>query len=360
MFEKNMLCNIASSGNYEILDAAKNGDIHRVYELYKIGLYPKNAILIGMPLEISPNGSIGEGARQYFRNLPNTNIAKKSNKVVLPIPLNSFYLDIIGNFNDESQKRYKLKKLVREDLRKLDGIVIPGDHFNFPPIKDNKDPYEAIFEYEGKKDFHNETTIYSLNDKNLTGKEFYKVYPEHKLNPNAQSLHYEAELVNQLKNTDKPVMCSCHGIQMFAIMHGAKMIAGVMGHNEKKPMPTIIMPNSMALGYLGDIDKTSLHIHKLALSSKMPRGLKVVGHSNNIVEVVEETTPNKPPSFLFQCHPEFVKNHPAMESFVMSVIQHNLKKQSEILIINNSIVRKNVNNIKTSQKQTKSSPLTLE
>lgn len=334
MLEKSKLTKDENSMCSEIMEACNRGDIHRVHELYKKGMYPKDAILIGMPLEIAQNGSIGDGARHYFKNLTTTLSSQKHMKTIIPIPLNSFYLERIGDSTDEIQKRRKLRNLVREDIKALDGIVFPGDQFNFPPIMANKDPYEEILKYDGKKVLHDEETIYSFNGKSLTGKEFYELYPQHKLNPNAQSLHYEAELVRQLGNKDKPIMCSCHGVQMFSIMKGAHMLAGIVGHNNKEPMKTVISPKTTAHAYLGDSDDTSLHIHKLALDPKVPKGLKVVGQTDNVVEILEETTPNKPPSYLFQSHPEFVKNHPALESFVASVIQHNLKKQFEYKIVN--------------------------
>jgi gamma-glutamyl-gamma-aminobutyrate hydrolase PuuD len=320
----------------EIIEFCRAGDIHKVHSLYQKGLYPKDAILIGMPLEISPNGSIGQGAKHYLKNLTTTFASQKHDKIILPIPLDSFYLNRISNFTDENQKRRKLKNLVRNDIKALDGIVFPGDNFNFPPILANKGPYEAIMEYNGEKILHNEETIYSFNGKSLTGKEFYELYPQHKINPNAQSLHYEAELIRQLENTNKPVMCSCHGVQVYSVMKGAHMLAGITGHNYKKPMKTEIAPDAVAHSYLGDVDNTALHIHKLALDPRVPEGLKVVGKAGNVVEVLEETSPIKAPSYLFQIHPEFVKNHPALESFVSSVIQHHYKKQIENKLSNSS------------------------
>lgn len=304
----------------EIIEASRLGDIEKVYHLYKQGNYAKYSILIGMPVELSSKGYIGEGVRDYFKCIVNTNMAKKLNKSVLLIPMNSFYSERIDMNNSKEMLISSLIKLVDKDIKNFDGVIFPGDSFNFPAIRSNIDPFESILEYRGKKEYNNEETIYGL-----TAKEFYTKYPEHANNPNYESLHYEAALVKVLKKTDKVIMSSCHGTQLFAVMQGAKMVAGIQGHDDKKPHNIDIKPQSMTYGYIGKKETTAPHVHKLAINPEnMPKGLEVVGSSNNIVEIIEETHSGRP-YYGYQPHPEFIINHPSIENFVGAVIQRNNK-----------------------------------
>jgi GMP synthase-like glutamine amidotransferase len=310
--------------------ASREGDIKKIYELYQEGNYPKNSILIGIPLELSCNGSIGEGAKEYFKSIVDSNAAKKSDKPVFLIPLNSFYSERIGNDFTREDLKKNLRKLIRKDIEKLDAIVIPGDNFNFPPIDSTKDTYEAILDYQGKKDYTINQTIYGVSSK-----DFYEKYPEHKINPNVDALVYESQLVKELMNTDKIVMSSCHGTQMYAVMNGAKMLAGIEGHNNKEAQYTEIKPNSMAYNYIGKADERALHIHKLALNpTNMPLSLEVVGKCNGVVEIIEETSSGRP-YYGFQIHPEFIRNHPAIENFVAATIQRNKKQEMLQKILSN-------------------------
>lgn len=305
-----------------IFEASRAGDIEKVGELYRKGLYPKEAILIGIAVELSSKGSIGQGAKEYFKSLTDTEIAKRFGKSILVVPLNSFYTERIDNCFQGDELKSKLKELVSEDIKKLDGVVIPGDNFNLPPIKANNDPLESFLNYTGEREYHTEDTIYGLPPK-----EFYAKFPEHKINPNSQGLHYEAHLIKALMNTDKIVMSSCHGTQIYAVMQGAKMIAGIEGHNDKKPHKTEIKPHTMTYGYVGKLEDSALHIHKLGINpDNTPKGIEVVGISDGFVEIIEETHSGRP-YYGFQSHPEFIRNHPAIENFVGAVIQRNIKKQ---------------------------------
>ena len=309
--------NPSPSDGIAILEAAKNGDIHAAYRLYKEGSYPKDAVLIGVSVELAEYGSIGPGAKEYFRKLATTHSASQNGHLVIPIPLNATFKDK----ELSCLETLSLPQIVARDLEGLDGVVVPGDEFNFPALRADLNPRQAILEYSGRMEYHDHPTIYGES-----AKDFYLKHGDHALNPHPESLIYEAELLSQLKKTDQIVMTSCHGTQMYAVLAGAHLLADIEGHNTWKPGRITIDPDSMAYEYQGPLDETSWHIHKLAIDPKgLPSHLKVVGTSDGVVEIIEEKEGK--PYYGYQTHPEFVPHHPSLEAFVSSVIErHSLRK----------------------------------
>lgn len=306
-----------SRDNLQIFDAVKEGDLGQIRDLFDQGKYPADAVLVGVMVELEPEGSIGPGAGEYFKSIGQAYPESSKGRPVIPVPINS-----LSQLHSPDQDVETLKGVVKAELEKFDGIVIPGDPFNFPPIRKSQDPQKALREYDGKPDLHDDMTIYGSS-----AREFYKKFPDHALNPLTASLNFEAEMVRQLRKSDRPVMASCHGMQMYAVMQGATMVAGITGHNHEGPDDVPVKPGSMAHGYLGDMDSTSLHIHKLGLDSQgLPQNLEVVGEMEGVVEIIEEQFGK--PVVAYQSHPEFVRHHPSIEFFVSAVVQRHLKHEA--------------------------------
>lgn len=239
----------------------------------------------------------------------------------------------------------QLKALVTRDIEKLDGFVIPGDIYNMPAIKESDNPYQALLHYDGTPKNSDAKTVYTLNGRNLTEQEFNKEYPRHYLNPDPSIIHYEAEMLKQIDDKDIPVMCSCHGAQMFALMRGANMVAGLEGH-DGFVVQTKVSNDSMAKGYLAEepysefrdkavSDDKSLSVHTLAIDPNKPGdGLVVVGVSEDGISKILEDKDK--PHFIYQSHPEKTHGiHSAIEAFSGSAIQHKIKKTVEAEITSN-------------------------
>lgn len=310
-----------------IVQAAKNADIHEIQRLYQAGEYPDEAILIGVAIELAPWGRYGCGPQEYFKNLVCTQAAAKAEKLVIPIPLDSTYKERLRQKYGEPSEAL-LGRLIQDDLKNLDGVVIPGDMFRFPPIRADIPPIDALRAFNGSPDLGAEPTIFNHG---MSGAEFFKKNTGYNLNPHPESIHYETALISALRNTDRIVMTSCHGTQIYAVYQGAKMISDITGHNDKSPQLVSVSHGSMSHGIIGNTDNTSLHIHVLALSKEgFPEQLEIVGTHGDVVEIIEEK--HGKPYYGYQSHPEFVMNHPFIEAFVGSVICRN-RKQGAIAVI---------------------------
>lgn len=303
-----------------ILNAARQGDLDQVAALREQGAFPRDSILIGISTELDRKESVGPGIYEYFKRLADTDVARQMGKVVIPVPINSDYSGRIPQGVSGQERLDHLKNLVKKDVAGLDGVVVPGDPYNFPALRGDIPIRDAIHTYPGPVDAHDFPSIYGI-----TAREFYERYPDHKLNPCPDSIQYEAVLLDQVAPTDQVVMTSCHGTQIYALLQGAKMVAGIAGHNDSKPHLTKLKPGSLNHALLGDEDRVTRHVHKLALDGdSMPEGLEVTGVSDGHVEVIEEKQGK--PYYGYQPHPEFTEGHPAIEAFVGSVIQRHLKQ----------------------------------
>lgn len=340
-------------------------------------LIPDNLVFIGLAMQGSSGNSreVNTCALDYVNKLPQvttsiqakpqtetTDKTKTTEKKIIVVPLESSHIhnDNLYHANKTLKDVSQLKALVKNDIQRLNGIVIPGDWYNMPAIKETDNPYETLLSYDGIKHNGNNKTIYTKNGKNLTEAEFNQAYPDHYLNTDPSVIHYETEFLKQITDTDIPVMCSCHGAQMFALMRGANMVAGLKGHAEASDsdiedsiLPTLetkIKPNSMAIGYMPDekwnetnkdevLDDRSISDHILAIApQKRGDGLRVVGQSSDGVVKILETETELKPSYLYQTHPEQSKEgtppiHNALKAFVGSAIQHQTKRNvaSELL-----------------------------
>lgn len=302
---------------------------------------PDNMVLVGVAMQgcSGQSDEVNQHAAEYLVKLAGTSKALCNDKLIIPVPLESSHVDNVALYTQESKLKSLagLKVQVSSDLIRLNGIVIPGDRFNVPAIKNDGDPYQNLMESDGKKRNGPIETVYTLDGKNLTEQNFNKAYPEHHLNPDPSIIHYETELLRQTSRTDLPVMCVCHGTQIFALMRGANMVAGIQGH-QNEYLDVEIAAGSMTEGYLGQgqTDSTSLSLHTLALDPNKPGdGLQVVGLSKDgIVKIIEDEVERKP-HYLYQTHPEACGSgiHPSIIAFAESTAHHKNKRlvQKEVI-----------------------------
>lgn len=302
---------------------------------------PDNIVLVGVAMQgcSGQSDEVNQHAAEYLVKLAGTSKALCNDKLIIPVPLESSHVDNGALYTQESKLKSLsgLKVQVSTDLIGLDGIVIPGDRFNVPAIQNNGDPYQNLMNSDGKKSNGPIETVYTLDGKNLTEQNFNEAYPGHHLNPDPSIIHYETELLRQTSRTDLPLMCVCHGTQIFALMRGANMVAGIKGHQDKY-IDIEIAEGSMTEGYLGEgqTDSTSLSLHTLALDPNKPGDdLQVVGLSKDgVVKIIEEEVERKP-HYLYQTHPEAYESgiHPSIIAFAESTAHHKNKRlvQKELI-----------------------------
>ncbi|MFK7825719.1 MAG: hypothetical protein AB8G05_16320 [Oligoflexales bacterium] len=273
-------------------------------------------VRIGIVVEQSSQGNIAPETKDYFKNLKR--LISIGNKLihVKPVPLNAFVRSRL-KFNKltRREKITSITNLVREDLKKVNAIVFPGDDYNFPPFRANQDPLTELLNYEGLKEIHDEQTIYGMS-----AREFYKRFPHHQLNPFPDSLIYEGILIETLAGLSLPILSSCHGTMMFGFIHGARFKAGIQGHVSHNSRMSELLLGSKAAQLLGPHDTMTRHFHKIAmLKNNFPKSLIVSGWEGNLVEVLED--PQNPYYIGFQGHPELTASHPALNFLVMNAIK---------------------------------------
>ena len=296
-FENQKFCQDAEA---PIIMAARKGDFRQVYSLYQKGQYPRDAILIGVCVEMDDNADVNPYVEAFFKSLGKATTPKSG--LVIPVPMDSTAYHLpCGN---------ALRGYVLRDLEGLDGVVIPGNNFNLPALRADLSPSDAVGLYTGKPHLGADMSIY---DESSAG--FYASHRDHRLNPDPRSLNYEAELIRVMEHSDRPLMASCHGTQLYAVMHGAHLVADIKGHNDGRPHPVHIDKGSMAWFYAGGIDDVAPHNHRLAIKeASLPSYLHAVGKSDDVVEILENQYHKN--HYLYQSHPELVAHHVALKAFV--------------------------------------------
>lgn len=284
-----------------------------------VGKINGQEIVIAMPFEFMlTSHKNSKEALSYISYIENYNRRFKSHrKIVRILPYGSLPLLDIKHRSINEQINL-VESYVSRELKLADALIIPGDDYNMPAFTTDKKPMEAIFDYHGKAILDLRPSIYLKSRR-----DFYLEYPKHRLNPNSLSLKVEAVSIRYAIAKGLPIFTSCHGTQLYAILQGAKLEAGLKDHGSLQQHPVNIQSGSQTARLIGAVDDQSPHFHSISISTRgLPKTIYAVGWYQNIIEIIEDR--KKEDYFGYQSHPELVQEHKGFDAWIDRVVSKHL------------------------------------